>query len=128
MGRPAPIPRANCERLQAQVDSLRQQLDSSQAAFSRLQDQLAAALKNSSTSSKPPSSDIVKPPPPAPPPGQDKRRIGGQPGHAKHERALSPPEMVTPFEHALDACPCRSGPLRRNGHIEKTPRPRSVRL
>lgn len=119
MERPAPTPCANCERLQAQLEAQRLQIEALQAAFSRLQDQLAASLKNSSTSSKPPSSDIVKPPPPAPPPGQDKRRIGGQPGHPKHERALFPPEMVAPFEHTLDACPCCSGPLRRNGHLEK---------
>jgi transposase len=105
--------------MQARLEAQGLQIEALQAAFSRLQDQLAAALKNSSTSSKPPSSDIVKPPPPAPPPGQDKRRPGGQPGHPKHERALFPPEMVTPFRHTLDACPCCSGPLRRNGHLEK---------
>ena len=55
--------------------------------------QLAAARKDSSTSSKPPSSDIVKPPKPPPPEGQDRRRIGGQPGHPKHERAAFPPEV-----------------------------------
>lgn len=116
MERPAPTPCANCELLQSQLDAQRLQLDALQAAVSRLQEQLAAALKNSSTSSKPPSSDIVKPPPP---PGQGKRRPGGQPGHPKHERALFPPEMVTPFEHALGACPCCEGPLRRNAHFAK---------
>jgi transposase len=119
MERPAPTPCANCERLQAQLEAQRLQIEALQAAFSRLQDRLAAALKNSSTSSKPPSSDIVKPPPPAPPPGQDKRRPGGQPGHPKHERASFPPEMVVPFEYALDACPCCSGPLRRNARFAK---------
>src|SRR3954469_20835175 len=84
----------NCERWQAQLDSLHAQLKALQVAFAQLQAQLAAARKDSSTSSKPPSSDIVKPPKPPPPKGQDKRKIGGQPGHPKHERVLFPPESV----------------------------------
>src|SRR5262245_32664540 len=101
-----------CERLQAQVDTLR-------AENAQLQEQLAAARKDSSTSSKPPSSDIIKPKP-----TQDdddgKRCIGGQPGHVKHVRAPFPPEQVTRFEeHTLDVCPCCGGPLRRNAHFAK---------
>ena len=105
---------SNCQRLQAQLDALQAQFESQQAqlktlqvAFAQLQAQLAAARKNSSTSSKPPSSDIVKPPKPPPPEGQDKRRIGGQPGHPKHERALFPPEQVNGGSHdyVLDLCP-----------------------
>jgi transposase len=68
--------------LQARVDALL-------AEGTQLREQLAAAKKNSSTSSKPPSSDIVKLPPAdefASP-----RRVGGQPGHSKHERVLFPP-------------------------------------
>ena len=61
-----------------------------EGTVARLREQLAAARKDSSTSSKPPSSDIVKPPKPAPPEGQERRRIGGQPGHPKHERADLP--------------------------------------
>src|SRR3954452_7153392 len=97
----------NCQRLQAQLDSLHEQLKALQVAFAQLQAQLAAARKNSSTSSKPPSSDIVKPPKPPPPEGQDKRRIGGQPGHPKHERGLFPPEQVNGGSHdyVLDLCP-----------------------
>ena len=64
-----------------------------EATVARLQEQLAAARKDSSTSSKPPSSDIVKPPKPEPPEGQDRRRIGGQPGHPKHERPLLSPDQ-----------------------------------
>jgi transposase len=119
MAQPSSTPCANCERLQAQVDSLRQQLDALQALVAQLQERLAAARKDSSTSSKPPSSDIVKPPPPAPPPGQSKRRPGGQPGHPKHQRVLFPPERVTPFAHILDACPCCGGLLRRNAHFAR---------
>jgi transposase len=118
--KPAPaIPCPNCERLQAQLEAQRLQIEALQVAVSRLQEQLASSRKDSSTSSKPPSSDIVKPPPPAPPPGQAKRGPGGQPGHPKHERALFPPEAVTPFEHTLDGCPCCGGSLRRNAHLVK---------
>jgi transposase len=93
--------------MQGQLEAQRLQLEALQATVVRLQEELASARKNSSTSSKPPSSDIVKPPPPPPPPGQDKRHCGGQPGHAKHERALFPPESLTspPHCHIIDLCP-----------------------
>jgi transposase len=97
----------NCRRLQAQLDDLRAQLDDLKAAFARQQEQLAAARKDSSTSSKPPSSDLVKPPKPPPPQGQDRRKIGGQPGHPKHQRAAFPPEALNggSFDHRLASCP-----------------------
>jgi transposase len=111
----------NCQRLHAQLDLQRAQLETQQAqleaqqtqldgldrTIAQLQAQLAASRKDSSTSSKPPSSDIVKPPKPPPPEGQDKRTIGGQPGHPKHERALFPPEQVNggTHDHFLDLCP-----------------------
>jgi transposase len=111
----------NCQRLQAQLDlqraqfetqkaeleALQTQLDVLQRTIAQLETQLAAARKDSATSSKPPSSDIVKPPKPPPPKGQDKRRIGGQPGHPKHERVLFPPEQVNGGSHdyVLDLCP-----------------------
>src|SRR3982750_1292855 len=105
---------SNCQRLQAQLDTLQAQFESQQAqlktlqvAFAQLPAQLAAARKAPSTSSKPPSSDIVKPPKPPPPEGQDKRRIGGQPGHPKHQRVAFPPEAVNAgaFDHRLGSCP-----------------------
>ncbi len=102
-----------CRRLQAEIKALR-------AEMVELREQLAAALKNSSTSSKPPSSDIVKPPPAAGADTSGPRKIGGQPGHAKHEREPFPPEQVTHFEkHLLEACPCCGGHLQRNGHLAK---------
>ena len=120
MGADALPPCANCARLQAQVDALQARLDALVAQVAQLQEQLAAARKDSSTSSKPPSSDIVKPAKtPAGPSGAARAR-GGQPGHAKHERALFPPEAVTLFaEHPLQACPCCGGPLRRNGGLAR---------
>src|SRR5947209_5235397 len=112
---------ANCSRLQAQLDVQRAQLETQQtqlealqaqlevlqSTIAQLQAQLAAARKDSSTSSKPPSSDIVKPPKPPPPQGQDRRTIGGQPGHPKHARVLFPPEQVNrgSHDHFLELCP-----------------------
>src|SRR5262249_1754928 len=113
MGAELVTPCPGCQRLQEEVRSLR-------AAVAQLQEQLAAARKDSSTSSKPPSSDIVKPPKPSSGPGPPPRRRGGQPGHAKRERAPFLPEQVTLFaEHPLHACPCCGGPLRRNGGLAR---------
>jgi transposase len=97
----------NCAQLQARVDALEAELVALKQVVAQLAQQLAAARKDSSTSSKPPSSDIVKPPKPPPPEGQDRRRIGGQPGHPKHERASFPPEAINggSFDHRLDSCP-----------------------
>jgi transposase len=96
-----------CPRLQARVDALEAELGDLKQVVAQLGRQLAAARKDSSTSSRPPSSDIVKPPKPPPPQGQDNRRIGGQPGHPKHERVAFPPEAINggSFDHRLDACP-----------------------
>ncbi len=102
-----PAPCTNCAQLQARVDALEAELAALKQVVAQLAQQLAAARKDSSTSSKPPSSDIVKPPKPPPPQGQDKRRIGGQPGHPKHDRAAFPPEAINggSFDHRLDFCP-----------------------
>src|SRR3982751_752507 len=104
----------NCRRLQARVDALEAELAALKLVIAQLGQQLAAARKDSSTSSKPPSSDIVKPPKPPPPQGQDQRRIGGQPGHPKHERVAFPPESINggSFDHRLDACPICGHDLR----------------
>ena len=118
MAEAATNPCAGCQRLQEQLDRQQADVERLRTVVARLEEQLAAARKDSSTSSKPPSSDLVKPPLPPPPPGQDKRQRGGQPGHAKHERALFPPEQVHQFfEHPLTGCPCCGGPLRRNGGL-----------
>jgi transposase len=98
----------NCRRLQAKLDAQAARLEALEATVARLQEQLAAARKDSSNSSKPPSSDIVKPPKPDPPGGQGRRRIGGQPGHPKHERAAFPPGSINgaSVDYRLDLCPC----------------------
>jgi len=101
------VPCNNCRRLQTRVDALEAELADLKQLVAQLGQQLAAARKDSSTSSKPPSSDIVKPPKPSLPEGQDRRRIGGQPGHPKHERAAFPPEAINAgaFDHRLYSCP-----------------------
>src|SRR5512135_2217537 len=103
-----------CRRFQARVEALEAELVALKEVVAQLSRQLAAARKDSSTSSKPPSSDIVKPPKPPPPKGQDRRRIGGQPGHPKHERAAFPPEALNAgsFDHRLDTCPTCGHDLR----------------
>jgi transposase len=104
----------NCSRLQAKLNAQQaeseaqeRRLAALEATVAGLQEQLAAARKNSATSSKPPSSDIVKPPKPPPPDGQAQRKIGGQPGHPKHERNPFPPEAVNDgsFDYRIDLCP-----------------------
>jgi transposase len=103
---------SQCQVLATKVAALEAELE-------RVRQQLAAAKKTSATSSKPPSSDIVKPKPPERSDGQ-KRSIGGQPGHDKHEREPFPPEQVTRFEkHELDACPGCGGALRLNPTIPR---------
>ncbi|HMB06926.1 MAG TPA: IS66 family transposase [Isosphaeraceae bacterium] len=106
-------PCTNCQRLQAEVDASRAELETLRATVAQLQRQLAAARKDSSTSSKPPSSDIVKPPKPQPPPGQERRRPGGQPGPPAHHREPFPPERLAsiPTDYLLDACPSCGGHL-----------------
>jgi len=98
----------NCVRLEAVIAHLQERIR-------KLEEQVARLSKNSSTSSKPPSSDIVKPPSAFSTSGE-KRRIGGQKGHPKHERQPFPPEQVDDFKpytlDALERCPCCDGKLR----------------
>ena len=76
-----------------------------QARIVQLEAQLAKANKNSGNSSKPPSSDITKPPPTGGG-SSSPRKIGGQPGHPRHERALFPPDQVDERQiHGLNQCP-----------------------
>jgi transposase len=110
----------HCRRLERQLEVQAAQIKSLQVELLRVQEELAVAKKDSSTSSKPPSSDIVKPPPTADAESGERRSIGGQPGHPKHEREPFPAEQVTHFhEHVLDACPDCGGRLRRNGHFAR---------
>jgi len=95
------------------------------AQVARLTEQVAKPSKNSANSSKPPSSDIVKPPMSTSCGGADsrkrKRQIGGQPGHAKHERpSFSPEDIDDVRPYRLDCCPDCGGSL--------SSRPRETRV
>lgn len=80
--------------------------------IAELEARIARLEKNSSNSHKPPSSDIVKPPPPARRHGK-KRRIGGQPGHPRHQRPPFPPDQIDQTRlYTLGQCPDCGGPLR----------------
>jgi len=111
-----------CHALRAEVDALkgflqgmRQQLDVLQGELSQVQaerdtaqEALAKARKNSSNSSKPPSSDIVKGKKRSSV-GRRKRKIGGQPGHPKHERTFCLEEADEKHTYDLDTCPKCAG-------------------
>ncbi len=81
-----------------------------------LEAEIAKLRKNSSTSSKPPSSDIVKPPK-AKPKGKGKkqrRKIGGQEGHPRHERqSFATADLSDVWEYHLDCCPDCGGRVTR---------------
>lgn len=69
--------------------------------IAELEAQVARLKSNSSNSSKPPSSDITQPPSAGGGSGSGgasgggkKRHIGGQEGHAKHERPAFPPAQI----------------------------------
>jgi transposase len=94
-------------------------LETLEAKIAQLETQLATAKKDSTNSSKPPSSDIVKPPP-APTPDGTPHKIGGQPGHPKHERELFATDQITSFfEHKRECCPDCGEAVRRNGTLQR---------
>jgi len=79
-------------------------IESQKQEITALKAKIAKLLKNSSTSSKPPSSDIITPKTGKGKKG--KRKIGGQPGHEKHERPLfSAEEIDIVHPYILNACP-----------------------
>ena len=91
--------------LEAENADLKALVAELKAQVARLAEQVAKLSKNSSNSSKPPSSDIVKPSKPAPS-KKTKRKIGGQPGHAKHERPpFSREEIDEVRQYRLKRCP-----------------------
>ena len=93
-------------RLETRIAEQDRRIDAQERRIRELEIELATARKSSSTSSKPPSSDIVKPPKRHLSASNGKRKIGGQPGHALHERHPFPPEAVNESHvYTLDACP-----------------------
>ena len=96
-------------RLRERHRQLKSQIAELTEKNSQLVEALAAANKNSGNSSKPPSSDIVKAP--ARKPGRNNRRkIGAQPGHPRHERPAFTSEQIDHRKtHALQRCPVDAG-------------------
>ena len=90
------------ERLRKAIEQLREQVDESgkqiadrDRQIADLERQLAGRKKNSTNSSKPPSSDGPAAAPRAKPARcRNRRKPGGQPGHAGKHRRLVPPERV----------------------------------
>jgi transposase len=78
----------------------------------QLERALARNAKNSSTSHKPPSSDITKAPKATPPcdDSEEKKPIGAQPGHPKHDREAFSSEAVDHTQaYGLPCCPSCEG-------------------
>ena len=92
-------------QLEALVPKLQVRIEALEAEKARLR-------KDSSNSHKPPSSDIVKPKPPKARRGK-KRRIGGQPGHPRHERPPFGPGQIDDTRlYTLEHCPDCGGELK----------------
>ena len=89
---------------QQRIAELEQRVSALLAQVAKLSEQVARLSKNSSNSSKPPSSDIVKPP--KPPAGKGCGKIGGQPGHPRHQRPPFTPEQIDRVQkQVLHQCP-----------------------
>lgn len=113
--------RQQMDALQHKLSQTQTELAETQTALVKTQAELARARKNSSNSSKPPSSDIVKAKKPSSSGRHKKRKIGGQPGHSKHERIFSLADVDQQHTYALDTCPhCASGQLEVWPGAEKT--------
>jgi transposase len=81
-------------------------IESQQAKIKTLEVKVAKLSKNSSNSSKRPSSDEITKPKSNKKKKKGKRKIGGQPGHKKHERPLIAEEDVNKFHtYILTLCP-----------------------
>ena len=81
-------------------------IESQQEQIKALEAKVAKLSKNSSNSSKPPSSDDITKPKSKTKKKKGKRKIGGQPGHERHERSQFAPEEIDKFHpYILNACP-----------------------
>jgi transposase len=108
-------------RLEQRLGELEAEVAALRKRNAELEAEVARLSKNSSNSSKPPSSDIVKPPKPPKPKGKRKRKIGGQPGHPKHEREPFGPDQVNRVRtYELDCCPDCGGRLKRLAAAPRT--------
>jgi len=81
-------------------------IESQQEQIKVLELKVAKLSKNSSNSGKPPSSDDITKPKANKKNKKDKCKIGGQPGHERHERPLFSEEEINKFHpYILTACP-----------------------
>jgi transposase len=81
-------------------------IESQQEQIKALEVKVAKLSKNSSNSSKPPSSDDITKPTSKKKTKKDKRKIGGQPGHERHDRPLFAVEEIDKFHpYILATCP-----------------------
>jgi len=110
------------QRYRRRIAELEAEVAALKAEVARLAELVAKLSKNSSNSSKPPSSDIVKPSSRQKTNSRKKKRkIGGQPGHAKHERPpFSPDQIDDVREYRLNRCPDCGGAV--------SARPKEVRV
>jgi len=77
-----------------------------QEQIKALEVKVAKLSKNSSNSSKPPSSDDITKPTSKKKTKKGKRKIGGQPGHERHDRPLFAVEEIDKFHpYILATCP-----------------------
>ncbi len=81
-------------------------IESQQEQIKALEVKVAKLSKNSSNSSKRPSSDDITKPKSNKKKKKGKRKIGGQPGHERHERSLFAEEEIDKFHpYMLTSCP-----------------------
>ena len=81
-------------------------IESLQEQIKVLEVKVAKLSKNSSNSSKRPSSDDITKPKSSKKEKKGKRKIGGQPGHDRHDRPLFAPEEIGKVHHyILVSCP-----------------------
>ena len=81
-------------------------IESQQEQIKALEVKVAKLSKNSSNSRKPPSSDDITKPTSKKKTKKGKRKIGGQPGHERHDRPLFAVEEIDKFHpYILATCP-----------------------
>lgn len=81
-------------------------IESQQDQIKTLETKVAKLLKDSSNSGKPPSSDDITKPKSGKKKKKGKRKIGGQPGHERHDRQLFCPEQINESHpYILASCP-----------------------
>lgn len=107
-----PLQELSRDELLALAKQLLDRVAEQDRRIAALEAELARSRKDSSNSSKPPSSDIIKPPT-RPRTDGGRRRIGGQPGHPRHEHPLLPASRVDrTVRLRLRSCPKGHGPMR----------------